>query len=594
MAKYSNGKIDSLDIPDSSVIVLESRYLTKDDDGNIIETGEELLKRVAKDIAIAELLNLPEFKEQARELSGDGLYELAGKSEEVKKWEKEFFEMMAKGYFLPNSPTLMNAGKKLQQLSACFVLPVEDSIDEIFDSMKNMAVVHKTGGGTGFAFSRLRPNGAYIHSTHGYSPGPLSFLFSFNESAGQITQGGKRRGANMGILRANHPDALCWARAKDREGVLSNFNLSVAFSDDEMQAVKEGGYILMKDPREGIEYTAENARKRAEYINFGAGDSFKTSWRLSEAETKITDNYSEEEIGKVEDGKIFIEARKLFGVIVEGTWKKGEPGIIFIDSINRGNPTPEFGMIESTNPCGEQPLLPYESCNLGSINPSRMVMDNGILDEKLFEKTIRTATRFLDNVIDRNKYPLLEIEKITKTNRKIGLGIMGFAHMLIKMGVSYKDAKAVELAEKVMKFVNEISKDESRKLAREKGAFPNFYRSIYKDREIIRNSTTTTIAPTGTIGVIASTSQGIEPIYRLVALRNVKGTLGKDLIEVDRAFREYLEKKGLYDEKLIMKMEQDRLNPWEVKEFAEFKDEMKNLFVTAHDVPPEQHIKIQV
>lgn len=593
MAKYSNGKEDSLDIPQSSVTVLESRYLSKDEDGNIIETGEELMRRVAKDIAAAELLYLPEFKEVAKELSKEELYELAEKSAEAKKREDEFFEIMAKGYFLPNSPTLMNAGKRLQQLSACFVLPIGDSMEEIFDTVKNMAVVHKTGGGTGFSFSRLRPNGAYIKSTHGYSPGPLSFLFSYNECAGQITQGGKRRGANMGIIRANHPDALCLARVKTEEGVLANFNLSIAFSDEEIEAVKNDGYILMEDPRENGGYTFENARKRVMQINFGKGDRFKTSWRLSEDETKVIDNYSEEEVGKVEDGKVYIKARRLFGVIVEGAWKKGEPGIIFIDNINKDNPTPEVGAIESTNPCGEQPLLPYESCNLGSIDLSKMVDDKGEINKELLEKTARSVVRFMDNVIDRNNYPLKEIEEMTKANRKIGIGVMGFAHMLIKLGISYKEARAVETAEKIMKFIQDVSKDESRKLAKERGAFPNFYKSVYKDGDKIRNSTTTTIAPTGTIGVIASTSQGIEPIFRLIARRNVKNTIGKDLIEVDRAFKDYLEKRGLYDEELILRIEKEGLELSEVKEFEEFSDEIKKLFVTAHDVPAEQHLRIQ-
>lgn len=592
MAKYSNGKEDSIDIPMSSVTVLESRYLTKDNDGNVIETAEELFQRVAKDIAVAELLNIPEFKETVKGLSDKELYVLAENSAEVKEREEEFFDIMAKGYFLPNSPTLMNAGKKLQQLSACFVLPIGDSMDDIFETLKNMAMVHKSGGGTGFSFSRLRPNGAYIKSTHGYSPGPLSFLFGFNESAGQITQGGKRRGANMGIIRANHPDAFCWAKVKEEEGVLSNFNLSIAFNDEEMDAVKNDSYILMKDPREGKEYTIDNAKKRVPTIHFGKGDVFNTSWRISDDEKKLISNSNDEEIGKIEDGKLYLKARKLFGAIVEGVWKKGEPGIIFIDKINEKNPTPDVGLIESTNPCGEQPLLPYESCNLGSIDLSKMVVD-GVIDEVLLEKTVRSATRFLDNVIDRNNYPLKEIENMTKANRKIGLGVMGFAHMLIKMGISYNSSKAVGVAEKVMKLIDDISKDESHNLAMEKGAFPNFYKSVYREGRVLRNATTTTIAPTGTIGVIASTSQGVEPIFQLITLRNVKNTIGKDLIEIDRVFKEFLESKGLYDEELIINIAKKGLRLEDAKEFSEIKDEIKKLFVTAHTVPTEQHIKIQ-
>lgn len=592
MAKYSNGKEDSLDIPKSSVVVLESRYLTKNSDGEIIETGEELLRRVAWDIAVAEALFLEGLKEKINsETSREELYEICKGDERIHKIADDFFWMMAKGYFLPNSPTLMNAGRKLQQLSACFVLPVGDSMEDIFDAQKNMAVVHKTGGGTGFSFSRLRPNGAFINSTSGYSPGPLSFLFGFNENAGQITQGGKRRGANMGIIRANHPDALCFARIKEREGVLSNFNLSIAFSDAEMEAVKNDDYILMEDPREGVVYSLENAKKRAKEIIYGNGERFKTSWKVFDDETKIIDRYTNEEIGKIEDDRIFIKAKELFGIIVNGVWNKGEPGIIFIDKMNQANPTPEIGMIESTNPCGEQPLLPYESCNLGSINLRNLINSDGKIDEELFEKIIRLTTRFMDNVVDRNKYSLEQIKEMTLANRKLGIGVMGFAHMLIKMKVSYNSPEAVEIAEKVMKFINDVSKDESRRLAREKGAFPNFPKSIYKNGEPIRNATTTTIAPTGTIGVIASTSQGIEPIFQIVTIRNVKDTIGENLVEVDRSFKEYLEEKGLYE--IVIRQMKEGLKIEEIPELSGFIDEINELFVTAHNVSPKQHLKIQ-
>ncbi|MBU2053261.1 MAG: adenosylcobalamin-dependent ribonucleoside-diphosphate reductase [Nanoarchaeota archaeon] len=570
MAEYNNGLKDELNLPQSSVSVLEARYLIKDNHGKIIETGEDMLRRVARDIASGE-----------------------SDIEKAKEFEKKFFEIMSKRYFLPNSPTLMNAGRKLQQLSACFVLPIEDSMEGIFETQKSMAIVHKSGGGTGFSFSRLRPNGAFIHSTSGHSPGPLSFLFGYNENAGQITQGGKRRGANMGILRANHPDALCWARAKEKEGQLKNFNLSIAFSNEEIEAIKEDGYILMEDPRPGKTYTIENAEKRVKEIHFGTNEKFITSWKISKDEKSVIDSISRKEIGKVENNKIYLRARSLFGVIVEGAWKKGEPGIIFLGRMNEANPTPEIGEIESTNPCGEQPLLPYESCNLGSINLSEMINPDGKIDEILLEQTIRLATRFLDNVIDKNKYSLKEIEDITKANRKIGLGVMGFAHMLVKMGVSYNSPEAIKIAEKVMKFINNTSKDESRKLAKEKGEFPNFSRSIYKNGEPIRNSTTTTIAPTGTIGVIASTSQGIEPIFKLITLRKVKDTLGQDLIETDRMFKEYLQNKGLYDEEIMRKMEEEGLEFWDIPEFSGVRDEIKRLFVTAHDIPTEQHLRIQ-
>ncbi len=589
MAEYKNNLKDNLDIPKSSVTVLESRYLKKDSFGNILETGEELMQRVAKDIAVAEILHIEEFRNQiTKDTTKQELYALAEISEKAKQMEKEFLDLMTSGKFLPNSPTLMNAGRKLQQLSACFVLPIKDSIEEIFETQKQMAVVHKSGGGTGFSFDNLRPNGAYINSTSGYSPGPISFLFSFNESAGQITQGGKRRGANMGIIRANHPDALCWIKVKQREKVLANFNLSIAFSDDEIKAIKNNAYIQIKDPR-GIDYTIEHAEKRVKEITFGRGEKFITSWELSSDKTKILDRETKEEIGKVENDLLYLKAKKLFDLIIKGAWEKGEPGVIFIDKINKFNPTPEVGKITSTNPCGEQPLLPYESCNLGSINLSKMI-ENHKIDFQLFEKTIRCVTRFMDNVIDRNKYPLKEIEEITKANRKIGIGVMGFAHMLVKLKIRYDSEKAIETAREVMGFINKISKDESRKLAIERGAFPNFDKSIYKNDLPIRNATTTTIAPTGTTGVIAATSQGIEPIFQYISIRHVKDTIGEDLVEVDRAFKEYLEEKNLYSEEILKKIGKDGL---EIDELKNYKEEIENIFVTAHEVSPEQHLKIQ-
>ncbi|MEK6757859.1 MAG: ribonucleotide reductase N-terminal alpha domain-containing protein, partial [Nanoarchaeota archaeon] len=627
MAKYSNGLVDKLDIPYESVKVLEKRYLKRDGHGRLVETGEDMFRRVAKDIASAEVFYDDKFKGKVgSNISTEELYKLSGDSEKAKYWEGEFFEIMKNRYFLPNSPTLMNAGRELQQLSGCFVLPIEDSIEDIFETQKNMAVVHKSGGGTGFSFSKLRPNGAYVNSTSGYSPGPVSFLFTYNESAGQITQGGKRRGANMGIVNASHPDALDWATIKKEEGVLKNFNLSVAFSDEDMKAVREDGYILMKDPR-GKGYGVKNAKNRAKEIEFGKEDmKYKTSWKLSEDEKTIINNYSGKEIGKVENGKIYIKAKSIFEVVVDGTWNKGEPGIIFLDRMNQHNPTPKIGEIESTNPCGEQPLLPYESCNLGSINLSEMFKEEKF-DESLLEKTVRTSVRFLDNVIDRNKYPLgknekeksefrkiLEenfpdskkeqiesaiktyskspVEELTKANRKIGLGIMGFAHMLIKKGISYNSKDAIKEAEYIMKFINDISKDESGKIAEEKGTFPNFKESIYKNGKPLRNATTTTIAPTGTIGVIASTSQGIEPLYALVAERNVEKTIGENLIETDREFKKFLEKEELYDENILEKITkgggiEDLLIPKKIK------DRIKSLFVTAHEIPSDQHLNIQ-
>ncbi|MFH1585531.1 MAG: adenosylcobalamin-dependent ribonucleoside-diphosphate reductase [archaeon] len=595
MAKYSNGLEDRLNLTESAVTTLEKRYLAKDAYGKIIETGEQLFRRVARDISCGDAYFLEGLKERLSSgMSTEEVYGVCAGDLRISEREKEFFEVLKEGYFLPNSPTLMNAGRPLGQLSACFVLPIEDSMESIFEAKKNMALVHKSGGGTGFSYSRLRANGEMISSTVGYSPGPISFLFTFNEDAGQITQGGKRRGANMGVLRFNHPDSLCFAKVKQEEGVLKNFNLSLAVTDKEMEAIREGRYIKLESPQDGKGYTLENARNRAQEIIWGKNEVFRTSWRLSDDEIKMIDNYTGREIGKVDEGGVYISAKALFNELVQGAWGKGEPGIIFIDRMNEGNPTPELGEIESTNPCGEQPLLPYESCNLGSIDLSKMVL-NGEVDKKLLRRTIETAVRFLDNVIERNKYPLKEIEEMTKGNRKIGLGIMGLAHMLSKEGIDYRSKAAIRRAEEIMKFVNETSKDASRKLAEERGAFPNFKQSIYKDKKPIRNATTTTIAPTGSIGVIAGSSQGIEAIYLLIAKRHVKKTLGADLVEVDKEFWSYMKRNGLDDKELLSRLvsEDEEISIDKLLIPKKIREEIKTLYPTAHDTPPEQHLAIQ-
>jgi ribonucleoside-diphosphate reductase alpha chain len=594
MAKYSNGLEDGLDIPPSSVTVLEKRYLAKDERGNILETGESMFRRVARDIASAEILYKEKYKGEAdSKTSTEKLYKIAGKDETSKQWEEKYFNLMVERKFLPNSPTLMNAGRKLQQLSACFVLPIGDSMEEIFETVKKTALVHKSGGGTGFSFSKLRPNGAYIHSTTSYSPGPLSFLRTLDATTETVKQGGKRRGANMGVIKANHPDSFDFATIKNQEGLVANFNLSLAFTDEEINAIKEDKYILLEDPRKGIKYTVENARNRKREISWGRKDSHETAWELSEDEKLIINTKTQEEIGKVENDELCIRTREIFNNIIDGAWKNGEPGIIFLDRMNEYNPTPEVGEIESTNPCGEQPLLPYESCNLGSINLSEHVSKRGTLDEKLLKDTVRTSVRFLDNVIERNKYPHPEIEKMTKANRKIGLGIMGFAHYLIKRGISYNSKEAVDESEKVMKLVNKTSKEASRELAKERGAFPNFDKSIYKNGEPIRNATTTTIAPTGTIGVIASTSQGIEPIFANVQIRNVKESIGENLIETDREFEKYLKEKGIYDEIALNGLIKSGTSIQESLIPKNIKDEITKLFITAHHIPSDQHLRIQ-
>lgn len=514
--------VNNLNLTENALIVLEKRYLKKDGDGNVIETPEEMFHRVAKNIASAELIYNP--KAVASEV------------------EEEFYEIMVNLEFLPNSPTLMNAGRELQQLAACFVLPVEDSLDSIFEAVKDTAIIHQSGGGTGFSFSRLRPKNDRVSTTSGVASGPVSFMKVFNTATEVIKQGGARRGANMGILSVDHPDILEFIRAKENPAEFTNFNLSVGIDEKFMKSFENDSDYDLINPRNN----------------------------------------------KVK-GKL--KAKDVFHEIVDAAWKNGEPGIVFLDTINRFNPTPHLGKIEATNPCGEQPLLPYEACNLGSINLTKMLKkigDGYEIDYNKLERTIKTGVRFLDNVIDVNKYPLPQINRMCKGNRKIGLGIMGFADMLILLNIPYNSQKALDTAEELMKFIEKNTKDTSTELANERGVFPNYNGSIYEKKGIlVRNATTTTIAPTGTLSIIANCSSGIEPLYGITYTRKILDDVELKILNPN--FEEIAKRKGFHSKKLI-----DTIIAFgSIQERTDVPDDVKRLFITAHDITPEDHIRIQ-
>ena len=514
-----------VELSDNALAVLERRYLKKDDQGRPTETAVDLFSRVAENIASAEALH--------------GADEAT-----VKRWEDKFYDVMASLHFLPNSPTLMNAGREFQQLSACFVLPIDDSMESIFGAVKNTAMIHKSGGGTGFAFSRLRPKDDIVSSTRGVSSGPVSFMNVFDAATEAIKQGGTRRGANMAVLRIDHPDIMDFIEAKRDKSRLTNFNISVAVSEEFMQAVDSGDDYELINPRDG------------------------------------------QSTGK-------LNAAEVFDRIVHLAWEGGDPGIIFLDRLNADNPTPAMGEIESTNPCGEQPLLPYESCNLGSINLAKVVkgeLTGGRLDWDMLAEIVHTAVRFLDDVIDMNRFPLPEIKEMTRGNRKIGLGIMGFTDALIKLGVSYNSEQAVELAEKVMGFIHAEARKASEQLAEERGVFPNWEESTFNsDGNALRqrNATTTTIAPTGTISIIAATSSGIEPLFAVAFSRNVMD--GTTLAEVNPLFEEIARERGFYSPELI----QEVVAKGSLIDVEGVPADIKRLFVTAHEVSPQWHIRIQ-
>ncbi len=500
--------------------VLEKRYLKKNEVGKVVETPEELFRRVARTVASADLhYGTPE--------------------KDIKNLEEEFYEMVTSLAFLPNSPTLMNAGRRLGQLSACFVLPIEDSMESIFDAVKNAAIIHKSGGGTGFSFSRLRPKGDVVGSTKGISSGPVSFMTVFDTATEAVKQGGTRRGANMGILKVEHPDILSFITSKEDNSKFNNFNISVALTDEFMNAVQEDRHYDLINPR-------------------------------------------------TQDTTETLKSRDVFNLIVEHAWKNGEPGIVFMDRVNESNPTPRIGKIESTNPCGEQPLLPYESCNLGSINLAKMVKtEEREVDWDKLRDTTWKAVHFLDNVIDINKYPLRKIEEMTKANRKIGLGVMGWADMLLFLGIPYNSNDALRLAENVMGFIQREGREASGALAEQRGAFPNYKGSIYDGKVKVRNATITTIAPTGTLSIIAGCSSGIEPIFAVSYVRTVME--GTKLIEVNPYF-EKIAKERVFWERELMERIADKGS---IQEFSEIPEDVKSLFTTAHDITPHEHIMMQ-
>ncbi len=538
---------DKVELSENAIKVLERRYLKRDENGVCVETPATMFRRVADSIAKGQL-------------------EYGVSESETKKLADEYYEMITNRYFMPNSPTLMNAGRELGQLSACFVLPVEDSLEGIFEAIKNTALIHKSGGGTGFSFSRLRAKNSVVKSTMGVSSGPVSFMEVFNAATEAVKQGGTRRGANMGILRVDHPDILEFINCKNDTSRLNNFNISVAITDKFMEALKKGTDYELINPNNGTV----------------AGT---------------------------------MSAKHIFDLIVDSAWRTGEPGIIFIDTMNVDNPTPQLGQIESTNPCGEVPLLPFEACNLGSINLGLMVENGKINWDKLAEVT-RLSIRFLDDVITVNNYPLPKIAEMVSNNRKIGLGVMGWADMLMKMETSYSSEEGVKLGAQVMEFIDYHSKVESIELAKKRGSFANFKGSIYDNQHFlenkykgksagmitddmwkdldeqiekfgIRNATTTCIAPTGTISMIASASGGIEPLFGLVFMRNIMD--GTEMLEVNPIFKEYAINHGIYSEELMRKISEEGT----IAHIEGVDDKTKQIFVTAHDVTPYWHVKMQ-
>jgi len=514
---------NDLVLTDNARTVLERRYLKKDIDGKVIETPQDMFRRVARHIAQPE--------------------KSYGGEDQVEYMEGLFYRMMTEFYFLPNSPTLMNAGRRLGQLAACFVLPVNDSLDGIFSALKNAAMIHKSGGGTGFSFSRLRAKDSRVGSTGGVASGPVSFMKIFNTATEQVKQGGTRRGANMAILRVDHPDILDFISCKKKHQDLNNFNISVGVTDVFMESVKLLATYDLIDPREN------------------------------------------KKVGELNAAEVYLH-------LVEQAWENGDPGVIFLDRINRDNPTPGIGDIESTNPCGEQPLLPFEACNLGSINLAKFVTQKDGLpavDYERLKEITWLAVRFLDNTIDMSQYPLPEITAMVKGNRKIGLGVMGFADILFELGVPYHSEDALKIAEEVMSFIQTEAHSASSELAKTRGVFDNFGKSVFKDRNgcQYRNATVTTIAPTGTLSIIAGCSSGIEPLFALSFVRRVMDN--DELVEVNPQFERVARERGFYSPELMSRI----AKKGSIAHLEDVPEDVRKVFVTAHDVEPNWHVQMQ-
>ncbi len=561
--------------------VLEARYLKKNEAGECVEAPREMFTRVAQTIAAVET-------------------EYGATPHERATWTRRFYDLMTSGQFQPNSPTLMNAGREMGMLSACFVLPVKDSVNEIFNSIKHTALIQKAGGGTGFAFDELRPTGDFIQSSGGTTSGPITFWKAFSEATNAIQQGAFRRGANMGMMYVHHPDILKFLHAKQDLTQFTNYNISVKVTDawmDEFLADPDSPQVV-RNPRTGKNFVIPREVDVAKYdikslieidcatlVAAGARETYYRS-------PQLTGELPEELRGKV------YTKREIWDIIIQNAWQTGEPGVVFIDRINEHNPTPHVGRIEATNPCGEQPLLPYEACNLGSVNLGVFVENACTPEARVnwdrLREAVHVATRFLDNVIDANNYPLPEIEHICRTNRKIGLGIMGFADALYKLGVGYNTDEGVAWGEQFMRFVNDEAHNASEALAKERGCFENWAGSIWQTRHnrLMRNAAVTTVAPTGTISIIANCSGGIEPMFSLAFIRNVlRGQKQgeKPLVEVNGVFREVAEQRGFLSDELLERIAREGT----LAHRDEIPDDIKRVFVCAHDITPGWHMKMQ-